>query len=79
MINQHMRTRACEHIGISSLTEANVKTTSIVLDHSILTGHTILYNDFIILHSFPDRHSLLIHGLLFIKFHKPNLNTIRII
>ena len=60
-----MRTRAYEHTGISPLTGANVKTTSIVHDHSILIGHTISFNDFIILLSVPDRHSLLIHEHLF--------------
>ena len=29
MTNRHMRTRACERMGISPLTGANVKTTSV--------------------------------------------------
>ena len=70
-----MRTRACERKGISPLTRANVKTTSVVYDHFILTGHTVSFNDFIILRSISDRHSLLIHEHLFIKSHKPNLNA----
>ena len=74
MTNRHMRTHACEHMGISLLTGANVKTTSVVHDHFILTGHMISFNDFIMLRSVPDKHSLLIHKHLFIKSHKPNLN-----
>ena len=35
MTNRHMQTRACEHMGISPLTGANVETTSVVLDHFI--------------------------------------------
>ena len=42
-----MQTRACEHVGISTLIEANVKTISVVHDHFILTGHMISFNDFI--------------------------------
>ena len=61
MKNRRMRTRVCEHLGISPLTGANVKTTSVVHDYFILTGHTISFNDFIILSSVPDMHSLLIH------------------
>ena len=38
MTNRHMRTRACEHMGISSLTGANVKTTSIVHDLRLIDG-----------------------------------------
>ena len=75
MTNRRVRTRVCEHAGISPLTRANVITTSVGHDHFILTGHTISSNDFIILCSVPDRHSLLIHEHLFIKFHKPNLNA----
>ena len=70
-----MRTHACELMGISRLTGSNVKTRSVVYDHLILTGHTISFNDFNILRSVPDRHSLLIHEHLFIKSHKPNLNV----
>ena len=73
--NRHMRTRACEHMGISPLTAANVKTTPIVHNHFILTSHMISFNDFIILRSVSDRHSLLIHKHLFIKSHKLNLNA----
>ena len=62
-------------MGISLLTGVNVKTTSVVHDHFILTGHTISFNDFFILRSVPDRHSLLIHEHLFIKSLKPNLNA----
>ena len=65
MTNRHMRTRTCEHMGISPLTGANVKTISVVHDHFILIGHTISFNDFIILRSVPDKHSLLIHEHLF--------------
>ena len=61
MANRYMRTRTCKHMGIFPLTGANVKTTSVVNDHFILTGHMISFNDFIILRSVPDRHSLLIH------------------
>ena len=43
MKNRHMRTRACEHMGISPLTATNLKTTSVVHDHFILTGHTISF------------------------------------
>ena len=75
MINRHMQIRACEHMGISHLTGANVKTTLVVHNHFILTGHIISFNDFTILCSVPDRHSLLIHKRLFIKSHKPNLIT----
>ena len=77
MTNRHMRTRACEHMGISPLTGANVKTTSVVHDHFILIGHTISFNDFIILRSVPDKHSLLIHEHLFTYYrsHKLNLNA----
>ena len=46
--------------------KSKCKTTSAVQDHLILTGHTISFNDFIILRSGPDRHSLLIHEYLFI-------------
>ena len=62
-------------MNISPLTGANVKTTSVVHDHLILTGHNIPFNDFIILRSVPNRQSLLIHEHLFIKSHKPNLNA----
>ena len=64
-------------MGISPLTGANVKTTSVVHDHFILTDHTISFNDFIILSSIPGKHSLLIHEHFFrlIKSHKPNLNA----
>ena len=72
--NRHIHTRVCEHMGISPLTGANVKTTSVVYVHFILTGHAISFNDFIMLRSVPDRHSSLFHEHLFIKFHKPNLN-----
>ena len=75
MTNRHMRTRTCEHMGNSPLTRANVKTTSVVYDHFILTGHTISFNDFIIMRSVFDRHSLLIHEHIFIKSHKPILNA----
>ena len=54
MINRHMRTRTCEHIGISPLTGANFKPTSVAQDHFILTGHTISFDDFIILRSVPN-------------------------
>ena len=33
MTNRHMRTRVCEHMGISPLTGAYVKTTSVIHDH----------------------------------------------
>ena len=72
MTNRHIRTCGCKHMGISFLKGANVKTTSEVHDQFILTGHKISYNDFIILRSVPDRHSLLIYEHLFIKSHKPN-------
>ena len=62
-------------MGISPLTGSNVKTTSVVYDHFILIGHTISFNNFNILHSVPDRHSLLTHEHLFITSHKPNLNA----
>ena len=75
MTNRHMRTRACEHMSISPLTGANVKTTSVVHDHFILTGHMISFNDFIILRSVPDRHLLLIHEHLFINSHRLNLDA----
>ena len=75
MTNQQIHTRASKHMGVSPLTGVNVKITSVVHDHFILTGHTISFNDFIILRSVPDRHTLLIHEHLFIKSHKPNLNT----
>ena len=75
MTNRHMRTRACEHMGISPLTGSNVKTTAVVYDHFILTGYAISFNDFNILRSVPDKHSLLIHEHLFIKSHKLNLNA----
>ena len=75
MTNRHMRTHACKHMDISPLTGANVTTTSVVHDHFILTGHMISFNDFIMLRSVPDKHSLLIHEHLFIKSHKPNLNA----
>ena len=75
MSNRCIRTRTCKQMGISPLTGANVKTTSVVHDHFILTGHTISFNDFITLRSFPDWHSLHIHEHLFIKSHKPNLNA----
>ena len=48
-------------MGIFPLTGANVKTTSVVHDHFILTGIMISFNNFIILRSVPDRRSLLIH------------------
>ena len=54
MTNRPIRTRACEHMGIAPLTEANVKTTPVIHDHFILTGHTISFNDFIILRSIPN-------------------------
>ena len=54
-------------MGIFPLIGANVKTTSVVYDHYILTGHMILLNNFIILRSVHDRHSLLIHEHLCIK------------
>ena len=62
-------------MGIFPLTKAYVKTTLVVHDHFILTGHMISFNDFIILCSVPDRHSLLIHEHLFITSHKPNFNA----
>ena len=63
------------NIWVSLLMGSNVKTTSVVYDHFILTGQTISFNDFNTLLSVPDRHSLLIHEHLFIKTHKPNLNA----
>ena len=75
MANRHLRTRACEHMVISPLIGVNIKTISVVYDHLILTGHTISFNDFNILRSIPDKHSLLIHKHLFIKSYKPNLNA----
>ena len=59
-------------MGISPLIGVNIKTTSVVHDHFILTGHMISFDDFIMLRAIPDRHSLLIHENLFIKSHKPN-------
>ena len=75
MKNRHIRTRACEHMSISSLIEANVKTASVVHDNFSLIDYTISFNDFFIIHSVPNRHSLIIHEHLFIKSHKPNLNA----
>ena len=57
MTNRHKQTRACEHMGISPLTGANFKTTSVVHDHFILTGHMTSFNNFIILRSVLDKHS----------------------
>ena len=62
-------------MGISLFTGSNVKTTSVVDNHFILTGHKISFDNFIVLRSAPNRQSLLIYQLLLIKSPKPNLNT----
>ena len=53
------RVRACEHMGISTLTEAAIKTEfSSIHDHLLKTGHNTNLDDFHILFKSHDQSTL---------------------
>ena len=75
MTNRHLRTRPCEHMGVSALTGAAIKTAFLsVQDHLLKTGHDSNIDDFCILYKSHDQTTLPIWEHIYIKKHRPNLN-----
>ena len=73
--SQYLRTRACEHLGMSALMGAAIKTSfSSRHDHLLKTGYNANLDDFSILFKSHDQSSLTIWKNIYIKKHRPNLN-----
>ena len=73
---RHLFVRASEHLGITSLTQRQVKNPkrSAIMDHILLEGHNATYDDFSILIPENNQFKLHLKESLLIKREKPELN-----
>ena len=73
MTSRELRSRACEHLGMSALMGAAIKTMfSSIHDYLLKTGHNANLDDFRILFTSHDQSTLPIWKNIYIKKHRPN-------
>jgi hypothetical protein len=72
--SRHLRTRICEHLGISPCTGISLKTNSAIYDHIVQTGHHSSFGNFTVICTATSKLDLPILEYLQIKKLKPDLN-----
>ena len=75
--SRHLKTRVCEHLGVShrTLQPLRCKSNSAIRSHCDKCKFSFNINNFKILKQAPDHHSLLILESMYIKNLNPSLNT----
>jgi hypothetical protein len=72
--SRHLRTRICEHLGISPFAGISLKTNSAIYDHIVQTGHHSSFENFTVICTATSKLDLPILECLQIKKLRPDLN-----